>query len=130
MRIFIFLISVMVAQLGAAQNIVLNNKTQYPNGKAKIAIQWAANTEAMQVENKAIIYGRPLDKHALLMLRQTGNIRIQLPKEAEYFRILVWSTDPVKPNLLTHWVSVVENKLYHLNQNQLVSAALVSGMGC
>lgn len=49
---------------------------------------------------------------------------------AEYFRILVWSKNSLKPNLLTHWVSVVENKLYHLNQNQLVSAALVSGMGC
>lgn len=121
-----------VAQAGFANSMVLDNATNYPlqAKNSKIAIQWAANVQDMQAENKAIIYGLDLNTQSLHLLNQSGKVNLDIPKNAQYFRILVWSKGKKEPDLLTNWVSIEHNKSYTINQEQLVPAVLVSGIGC
>lgn len=123
---------VLIAQTGLAHQIVLDNETNYPNNdrNVKIAIQWAVNAREMQIENRAITSGLPLDFKSLQVLNQSGKIAIDTPPHAEYFRVLVWSKGKNKPDLLTNWVGIVHKNKYILKQDQLIPASLVSGVGC
>jgi hypothetical protein len=128
----IYLGLLFITQTGFAQRIVLDNATIYPiqDKNTKIAIQWAANAEEMQIQNRAIIYALALNTKSLQILNQTGKVNIDIPKNVQYFRILVWLISKDKPDLLTNWVNIIENKNYTLHQDQLAPAALISGIGC
>ncbi|PWY56005.1 hypothetical protein DGG96_08655 [Legionella qingyii] len=121
-----------MASTALATSIVLDNKTNYPekSNPGKIAIQWAASAEAIQENNKTIMNGSKLDLRSMMTLSQKGQIQLNIPNHAHYFRVVVWSTGKKKPDLLTNWVDIVPNKTYILNQNQLASAILLSGAGC
>ncbi|KTD00787.1 hypothetical protein OQJ19_15040 [Fluoribacter gormanii] len=131
-KISVYLYLYLMASAALATPIVLDNKTNYPakNNEGKIAIQWAASAEAIQERNRSIINGSKLDSRSLKTLSQKGQIELNLPNQAQYFRVVVWSTDQKEPDLLTNWVNIVPNKTYILNQDQLASAVLVSGAGC
>lgn len=121
-----------MASAALADNIVLDNKTNYPEEmiSGKIAVQWATSAEATQKANKAIMNGSRLDASSLMMLSQKGQTQLTPPKQAQYFRIVAWSTSKQEPDLLTNWVGIVPNKTYTVNQDQLVPAILMAGSGC
>lgn len=121
-----------ILQVGFAYSMVLDNATIYPlkEKDSKMAIQWASNAQEMETENKAIIYGANLNDKSLKLINESGKINLDVPKNAQYFRIVVWSKGKEKPDLLTNWVSIVPDKNYTLNQEQLIPAVLVSGIGC
>lgn len=126
---FLFLL---IASTGFAANIVFDNKTTFPlkDQKSRIAVQWATTAKEMQKENKALIYGLKLNSDSLQIISQTGKIKLDIPKNASHFRILVWSKGEGAPDLLTNWVSVIPSKTYTLDKDQLVPAVLMSGVGC
>ena len=131
-KILVYLCLCFMASTALATQIMLDNKTNYPekNNLSKIAVQWGESAEAIQESNKTIVNGSKLDLSSLITLSQKGQIQLTLPNHAHYFRVLVWSTDKKEPDLLTNWVDIVPNKTYTLNQDQLASAILVSGAGC
>ncbi|MCC5016026.1 MULTISPECIES: hypothetical protein [unclassified Legionella] len=131
-KIMTCFLSLIVASVGFATTIVFDNKTTFPlkDQKSRIAVQWATTAKEMQKENKALIYGLKLNSDSLQIISQTGKSELDLPKNASHFRILVWSKGVGEPDLLTNWVSVVPNKTYTLEKDQLVPAALMSGVGC
>ncbi|HHT0591639.1 TPA: hypothetical protein ACTXXA_001302 [Legionella anisa] len=131
-KIFVCLCLYFTASTALATQIMLDNKTNYPqkNNLGRIAVQWVTSAEAIQESNKTIINGSELDLNSLMTLSQKGQIKLTLPNNANYFRVVVWSTGKRKPDLLTNWVDVVPNKTYSVNQDQLASAILMSGAGC
>ncbi|HHF7344875.1 TPA: hypothetical protein ACPSKB_001287 [Legionella feeleii] len=131
-KIMTCFLSLIVTSVGFAATIVFDNKTTFPlkDQKSRIAVQWATTAKEMQKENKALIYGLKLNSDSLQIVSQTGKSELDLPKNASHFRILVWSKGVGEPDLLTNWVSVVPNKTYTLEKDQLVPAALMSGVGC
>ncbi len=115
-----------------ADNIMIDNKTNYPEKEkpGKIAVQWAVSAKAAQRANRNILNGSTLNSSSLMMLTQKGKIQLTSPQKARYFRVVVWSSDKPEPDLLTNWVGIVPNKNYVVNQNQLVPTVLISGAGC
>ncbi|KTD11818.1 hypothetical protein Lgra_1276 [Legionella gratiana] len=115
-----------------ADGIVLDNKTYYPEkGKlGKIAVQWAVSVKEVQKENKGILHDSTLNSNSLTMLTQKGKIQLTSPKNARYFRLVVWSSGNHEPDLFTNWVDIISNKTYVVNQNQLVHKRLMAGSGC
>lgn len=114
-----------------AENLVLENQTSYPqmNKKSIISVQWAASAKEVDEGNKALIYGFKLKPESLKRLSQSGN-KLDIPKKAEYFRVLVWTAGEESPDLVTNWVDVIPDKTYVLKQDHLVPAVLMSGTGC
>lgn len=131
-KIIACILLLLVTFAAFAENIVINNETIYPvkNQKTKIAIQWATTARDIQESNKALTYGLKLDPDSLQILSTQGNIKLSIPKNAEHFRVLVWSKGDEAPDLLTNWVDVIPNKTYTLENDQLAPAVLMSGMGC
>lgn len=131
-KILMYLLLLLVTRTVLAGEIVVNNETLYPikNQPSKIAIQWAMTAKDVQEGNKALIHGSQLDPNSLQVLTQSGKIKLTIPKNAEHFRVLVWSKGEEAPDLLTNWVSIVPNKTYNLHNDQLVPAVLMSGTGC
>ncbi|CAM2892923.1 Uncharacterised protein [Legionella steigerwaltii] len=131
-KILVCLCIYFTASAALADQIVLDNKTNYPakNNPGKIAVQWVTSAEATQEANKTIINGSKLNLSSLMILPQKGQIRLTPPNHAHYFRVVVWSSGNKEPDLLTNWVDIVPNKTYIVNQDQLVSAILMSGAGC
>ncbi len=131
-KIMACLLQLLVISVGFAESIVINNQTTFPaeNQKSKLAIQWASTAKEIQEANRAIIYGLKLPPDSLQVISKSGEMTLSIPKNAEHFRVLVWSKDEEMPDLLTSWVDVVPNKLYKLQKDQLVQAVLMSGAGC
>ncbi|KGP62846.1 hypothetical protein EP47_14290 [Legionella norrlandica] len=128
--VYFYLYSMTSAAL--ADHIVLNNETSYPEkGKlGTIAVQWAFTAEDTQKANKNIIGGSRLDLSSLVILPQKGQIQLISPNHAQYFRVMVWSSEKPEPDMLTNWVEIVPNKTYTVNQDFLIPAVLMSGAGC
>lgn len=115
-----------------AENIVLENQTNYPveNDKSKIAVQWATSAKEVEEANKAVTYGTKLNLDTMQVLTKSGKVNLHIPDKAAYFRILVWSKGQGDPDLLTNWVETVPDKTYTLKPDHLVPAVLMSGTGC
>jgi hypothetical protein len=127
----LFLFSVwMIA--GCADDLVLVNKTAYPakNQASKMAVQWASSAKELDDGNRALLHSEPLDAQSLQYLSQKGKIQLNIPENAEYFRVLVWSTGQDEPDYHTNWVDVTANKTYMLKPDNLVPTVLMFGFGC
>ncbi|KTC92258.1 hypothetical protein [Legionella cincinnatiensis] len=131
-KILVYLCLNLMASGVFGSNIVLENKTDYPEkGKlGKIAVQWAVSAKAIQKANKSILNGSTFNSSSLVMLSQKGKIQLITPNDARYFRLVAWSNDNNEPEFLTNWVDIVPNKTYVVNQNQLVPRVLMAGAGC
>lgn len=131
-KILVYLCLNFMASTVFAGNIVLENKTNYPEkGKSgKIAVQWAVSAKAIQKANKSILNGSTFNLSSLVMLSQKGKIQLITPNDARYFRLVAWANDNKEPDFLTNWVDIVPNKTYVVNQNQLVPRVLMAGAGC
>lgn len=129
-KMMLFLSLMSVTAWGFAENLVLENLTAYPNKKVKMAIQWANTAKEVVDGNNAVIYGLKLNPATFQALSQPGKIHVVIPKQAEYFRVLVWSKGEEEPDLLTNWVDALPNKVYKLKQDHLVPAVLMGGAGC
>jgi len=121
-----------VARAGFAESFVFENQTIYPNKaqKSKIAIQWASSAQDVDEGNKAVTYGLKLNSTTVQLLAQAGKVNINIPDNAEHFRILVWSKGQKDPDFLTNWVDIVPNKTYTLTTDFLVPVVLMAGTGC
>lgn len=117
---------------GFADEIILDNQSGYPRAqeKSKIAIQWASSAKEVQEHNQSSIHGFKLNSRTIKSLNQTGKLKIFVPKNAEYFRILVWPNGKEHPEFLTNWVEVLPNKSYLLKSDHLIPSVLMIGMGC
>lgn len=132
-KIALFFLSLfVVAATGFAENLVLENQTSYPakNQKSKMAVQWATSAKEVDEGNNAVIQGSKLNPSTLQVLTKPGKVNLSIPKQAEYFRVLVWSKGEGEPDLLTNWVDVVPNKTYTLKTDHLVPSVLMLGTGC
>jgi hypothetical protein len=128
----LFFLSLLIATTGFADTFVLQNQTSYPSKgqTAKIAVQWASTAREVDEGNKALIHGYKLDPSKLQPLIRVGKIKLNIPKDAEYFRVLAWSKGQEDPDLITNWVEIVPNKTYTLEADHLFPAVLMSGCGC
>lgn len=130
-KLLFFLSLLVVTTTGFAENLVLENQTSYSkNQKSKIAIQWATTAKEVDDGNKAMINGSALNPDTIQILSQSKKIKLSIPKNAEYFRILAWSQGEGDPDFLTNWVDVVPNKTYTLQEDHLVPSVLMLGTGC
>ena len=120
----------LLATTGFAANITLDNQTPYPKQNARIAVQWASTAKEVQESNQAIIHGTGMDSASIQTINQQGAVKLNVPKNAEFFRVLVWSNNSPDPDLLTNWVDVTPNKTYMLQGDHLVPAVLMPGTGC
>ena len=125
-------LSLLVVTTGFAEDIILMNKTAYPakNQPSKIAVQWAGSAKEVQDHNQASLTNTSLNPTTLQELGKSGKIKLNVPGNAEYFRVLVWSEGKGEPDLLTNWVDIVPNKTYTLKSDYLVPAVLMPGAGC
>lgn len=126
------LLFVLLGVAAFAENFILDNQTDYPlpEGKSKMAIQWAASAREVQEKNEALIQAIKLNPDALQALSQQGKVKLNIPKQTEYFRVLVWPKGKGSPEFLTNWVEVIPNTTYLLTGDHLVPAVLMIGMGC
>lgn len=132
-KILVFFITLFaITTSGFSEEIVLDNRSSHPNKdlNSKIAIQWVSTAKEVDEGNKALIFGIKLNPNTIQFLEQSGKITLTIPKNAEYFRVLVWSKNEENPDLLTNWVDVIPKKTYTLDANHLVPAVLMSGTGC
>jgi hypothetical protein len=128
-----FLFICLLSISGFAEDIVLDNKTPYPGKKhkTKMAIQWANSAKAVEQENHALTYQQRLSLDTLQTITQAGKITLQIPDQAEHFRILVWTDETeTTPDLVTNWVDVIPNKTYTLQKAHLIPSVLMLGSGC
>lgn len=116
----------------SAETVVIDNQTFYPSKgqSSTIVLQWARSAREVNEDNNALIQETPIAKEKMKPLTQNGKITVNLPPDAMYFRILVWSKNDSSPDLHTNWVNVVSNKTYTVKQDQLVPTVLMSGVGC
>lgn len=131
-KIALFCFSILVATTGFADSFVLNNQAERftDNKKSKIAILWASSGKNVEESNKIILQGKKLNPKSLQVVTHLGKNHFDIPKNTEYFRVLVWSKGEIEPSLLTNWVEIVPNKTYTLNEDYLIPRTLTSGMGC
>ena len=108
-----------------ADSFTLNNETPF----RKIALQWTSSARGAQESNDALLQGDPLKSSELFVLRQ-AKTTLAIPKNAAYFRVLVWQTHQKQPDLLTNWVEIVPDKTYLLKEEHLTPILLMNGMGC
>lgn len=131
-KIVLFLLSFILTITGFADHLTIENQTSYPskNQKSKIAVQWANTIKDVEAGNAALLTGEKLHTSSLNALKHPGATTLTIPKNAEYFRVIVWSKDEGSPDLLTNWVDAVPNKTYTLKGDHLVPLALIAGSGC
>lgn len=108
-----------------ADSFTLENETPF----YKIAVQWASSARMVQESNDSLIQGDRISPSDLYYPRQAKAI-VTIPKNASYFRVLVWQTKQKLPDLLTNWVEVVPGKTYLLEEDHLTPVLLLNGMGC
>ena len=127
----LFILSLLtLAATGFADCVRLENQTPYPKEKSKMAVQWATSTKDVHEGNEAIIHGTKMNPGSMQMITKTGPVKLKIPKNAEYFRVLVWSQGKGDPDLITNWVDIVPNKSYILKGDHLIPSVLMSGTGC
>lgn len=132
-KVVLVFFSLLFANVGFADGFVLNNQVANPasNNKFRIAIQWASSAKEVKEYNNRIKQRAKLNPSSLQILARVSKINVDIPKNMEYFRVLVWSNSVgEQPDLLTNWVDIIPNKTYTLNEDKLTSLALMSGMGC
>lgn len=124
--------AILFASSGFSDSLVVENLTSYPdkNQNSKIAIQWATSAVELEEGNQALISGSKLDPNTIQVLRQSGKIKVTIPKRAAYFRIIAWSKGDGEPDFHTNWVEIIPNKTYILETDHLVPSVLMQGMGC
>jgi len=113
-----------------AKQLVLDNQTSYPAKNQKIAIQWATSAQEVDESNKALMYEEKLSPNSIQVLKQKGKIDLNIPEDATYFRIVVWSKGDSAPDYSTNWIDIEPGKTYTLKTEHLVPIVLMSGMGC
>jgi len=128
MKNILFFLALFVVNTGFAEHFTLNNQAYNP--AQKIAIQWATSSKEVEKSNKMVRNEVKLNPKTLRFLTQMGKIDLDIPKKAEYFRVLVWSKGAKNPDFLTNWVDIIPNKIYTLNEDHFVPLALMSGTGC
>ena len=131
-KVALFFFLLLFVKVGFANHFVLNNQVASPaNNTIRIAIQWASSPKEIKELNNQLKQSTKLNPSSLYVLERVGKINVDIPKNMEYFRILVWSKGAEKiPNFLTNWVDVIPNKIYMLNKDQLTPLILISGIGC
>lgn len=130
-KITLFILSLLVmATTAFADCVRLENQTPYPKEKSKMAVQWATSTKDVYEGNEAIIHGTKKHPGSMEMITKKGPVKLKVPKNAQYFRVLVWSQGKGDPDLITNWVDIVPNKSYILKGDHLVPSVLMSGTGC
>ena len=131
-KILRFLGLFLISHAVFAENVILENQTPYPTQtpKSKIAVQWAASAQEVQESNEASVSGSQLKQGMLLPLTQSGKTTLNVPNNAMYFRVVVWSQGKDEPDFLTNWVDVVPNKTYVLKTDNLIPSVLILGAGC
>jgi len=131
-KIILFFLSMVTVTSGFAERFTLDNQISNltNNKKSKLAIQWVSSAKELEESNNMVKQGLVLNQNALHVLTQRGKTSLNIPKKAEYFRVLSWSTEGVSPDALTNWVEIVPNKIYTLNKDHLYPLSLMSGMGC
>jgi hypothetical protein len=113
-----------------AESIMLDNQTEYPTKQSKMAVQWANSAREVDEDNKALMYGKPLNQSTLQKIPQGGKIKLSLPKKAQQFRVLVWSQRNKEPDHTTNWIDITPEKTYTLENDHLIPVVLMSGSGC
>lgn len=114
-----------------ADSLFLENKTSHPMGdQSQMSIQWAFSARQVQEYNQTSLQGEKLPSSSLKPLGAKGKVKVDIPKNAEYFRIVVWTEKGDHPQLLTNWVDVVADKVYKLQDGHLIPAVLMPGIGC
>jgi len=94
----------------------------------KIAIEWASSAKMVQESNDSLLQNE-LPTSDLFYLNN-AKTKVFIPKNAAYFRVLVWQTKQTLPDLLTNWVDIVPGKTYFLKEEHLTPILLMNGMGC
>ncbi len=130
MKALFFSLTMLLSIAGFSHVITLDNQTPYPSSDTTMTIQWAKSEKEIEKENKALLEGKPLDKARIKDVVSTGKVRIDLPKKAEYFRVLTWTKKRKTPEHHTNWVEVVPSKSYTLHADHLVPTVLMAGTGC
>ena len=130
-KLMLFVLS-LLATTGFTENLILENQTSYPlkGQKSRIAVQWATSAKEVQENNLALMNGFKMNPDTLLVISRAGKVMLNIPKKAEYFRVLAWSKGEGEPDLHTNWVDVVPNKTYTLEADHLVPSVLMLGTGC
>ena len=109
-----------------ADRFTLENETPFRT----IAIQWASSARMAQESNEALLQRNPLAVTDLYYPRQS-KAAIPIPKNAAYFRVLVWDTAAnALPEFLTNWIEFIPGKTYLLKKEHLTPLLLINGMGC
>lgn len=108
-----------------ADHFTLENETPF----RKIAIQWASSARMVQESNDAIMQRDPIATADLYYPRQS-KATVSVPKNATYFRVLIWDSEQNLPEFLTNWVELVSGKTYLLKKEHLTPVLLINGMGC
>ncbi len=121
-----------ITATGFADSFTLQNQTSYPmkDQKSKIAVQWATSVKEVEQNNIALMHGQKINPDTLKMLTKSGKTNLNIPKNVEFFRVLVWSKGQNEPDLHTNWIEIVPNKTYTLETDHLVPTVLMSGSGC
>ncbi len=112
------------------ESITLDNQTAYPTKQSKMAVQWASSAREVDEHNKAMMYGAKLKPGTLQTISQTGKTNLTLPKNAQIFRVLVWSNGSNDPDYTTNWIDITPSKTYTLEPDYLIPVVLMSGSGC
>jgi hypothetical protein len=107
-----------------ADSLILENTTGH-----KIAVEWASSARIAQESNEALMQGEEISPSKLYSPRDIKTT-ISIPKNASYFRVLVFQTKNGVPELLTNWVDVVSGKTYVLKEEHLTPVLLLNGIGC
>ena len=125
-------LSILVVSTGFANSLVLNNQVFNPasHHQAKMAVQWAISAKEIEESNISLKQGIKLKLNALHFLRAAGKNKLDIPKKAEYFRVLMWSKNTIQPDFLTNWVELQSDKTYHLTKKHLIPIVLMTGTGC
>jgi hypothetical protein len=123
MKFFAFCL-LLIASLGA-DSFTLNNETSFQ----KIVIEWASSARAVQESNESLMQGDPINPSKLYAANRSQS-KITIPRNATYFRVLVWQGQDKIPDLLTNWVEIVPNKTYQLQDEHLTPVLLMNGVGC
>lgn len=118
----------MLTTTAFAEHITLDNQTSYPNKESQMGIQWA-NT-AKEVSDQSDVYCPSLKLNSLKPLSRSGKTSLDSPVDAQYFRVVIWKKGETEPDLMTNWVDIQPEKTYTVNDDQLIPAVLMAGMGC
>lgn len=126
----VIIAALLFATTAFAKQLVVDNQTTYPEKNQKIAIQWANSAREVDESNKSLIDGSKFNPKSLQAINKRGKIDLTIPKDAAYFRIIVWRESENSPAFLTNWIDIDPDTTYTLKPEYLIPAPLMSGMGC